>query len=314
MGYSSINRALLICFSSLFLYSSYSCSKLISDKFPEFEETPTVNALLEAGKNIKVHVSLSGKIDTTEIKFIDNATVILKANQDVIDTLDFLNKGLYCSDYIAKEGIRYDIEVLIEGFEMIYGSDMVPKSVSAEIFEHTNQYRYDEEGSFTEGIGIKFYDNPNSINYYEVSLIKKEYNSAYYVYPYNDNSPIVLNEGFEPYTTPSLVFSDQLIQDSVVRLFLDFYQGYSIRDYGDSLVQIFEEHDMVLEFRHISENYYNFKKHFYLYSKKRYPGFVEGTASYHHNYSNVKNGFGIIGAYSVTRDSIWIPEEHLQLK
>ncbi|MEX0987078.1 MAG: DUF4249 family protein [Bacteroidales bacterium] len=305
---------IIFCISSVILCSTYSCTKLISDEFPEFEEIPTVNALIEAGEIIKVHVSLSGKIDTTEIKAIDNATVILKSNQVVIDTLDKVNKGLYTSNYVAKEGVRYDIEVLLEGFDIIHGSDMVPKLVSAEIFEHTNQFRYDEEGNFTEGIGIKFYDNPNSIDYYEISLIRKKHGSAYYVYPYNNNAPIILNEGFEPYTTPSLVFSDQLIQDSVIRLFLDFYQGLTIRNHGDSLVQIFDAHTMVLEFRHISENYYNYKKHFYLYSKDRYPGFIEGTASYYQNYSNVENGLGIIGAFSVTRDSIWIPEEHLPAK
>ena len=164
-----------------------------------------------------------------------------------------------------------------------------------------------------EGIGIEFYDNPETDDYYELVLIKEEYDYAYAVSAYNDNSAIILNEGFEPYTTGSLVFNDQLMDDSNISLYLDFDQGYHVRDYGDSLVQIFNEHTIILELRHISEEYYYYKKHYYLYSKDRYPSFVEGTASTYPLYSNMENGIGIIGAYSLTRDSIWIPEEHLKL-
>jgi hypothetical protein len=299
-----------------FIFSLNSCSKLINDEYPEFEEIPTVNALLISGDTIKVHVSLSVTIDTTEIKYIDNADVIITSSQGELDTLELLSRGLYISDMIVKEGVEYRMEVQIEGFGKVFGSDKVPTSVSAKIFDHTNHYRYDEEGSFTEGIGIKFYDNPNTIDYYEIALINEDSysSSASLVSPYNDNSAIILNEGFEPYSTPTLVFSDQLMEDTAISLYLDYYQGQHTSGYGkDSLVQIFDEHTMILEFRHISEEYYNYKKDFYFYKQNRYPGFVEGTATTYPVYTNIENGLGIIGTYSFTRDSIWIPEEHLTL-
>ncbi len=304
----------IICISSALLYTICSCSKLISDEFPNYDELPTVNALLVAGEPIKVHVSLAERIDTTILTIINDAFVVIHSQQEGIDTLYYIGGGLYKSVFIAKQGYAYTIETLIDGFDKIIGSDSVPHRVNAKISDHTNYYRYDEEGNFTEGIEIEFYDDPNTTDFYEIAIIREEYSSSYYVYPYSENTPIILNEGYEPYTTPSLVFSDQLMGDSIIRIYFDFYQGMHISDFGnDSLVQIFDEHAMKLEFRHVSESYYNYKKHFYFYEKDRYPGFVEGTASTYPIYSNMENGFGIIGAYSITRDSIWIPEEHMPL-
>ena len=255
------SQTLIVLFFLTLISGTLSCSKLISDEFPEFNEVPTVNSLIIAGEYIKVHVSLAEKIDSTYLTLINNAEVLLTSSQGEKDTLELVSNGLYRSDFIAQQGLAYTIEVQIDGFDRIVGSDSVPIPVAGKIFDHTNQYRYNEEGNFMEGIGIEFYDNPETDDYYELVLIKAEYDYAHAVSAYNDNSAIILNEGFEPYTTGSLVFSDQLMDDSNISLYLDFYQGAEVSDYGDSLVQTFNEHTIILELRHISEEYYYYKKH-----------------------------------------------------
>ncbi len=70
---------------------------------------------------------------------------------------------------------------------------------------------------------------------------------------------------------------------------------------------------MILEFRHVSRDYYHYKKHFYLYEKNRYPFFVEGTTTGFPIYSNIENGMGIMAGYAWSIDSIFVEEEKIFL-
>jgi len=295
-----------------------SCSKLISDEFPDFNEIPTINSIIVAGEPIKIHVSLAEKIDSSYLTLVNTAVVILTSNQAETDTLSLIDDGLYISDIVARHGHTYYFEVIIEGFDSIFGSDSVMMSeVEARIFFHTHQYRYNEEGQFMEGIGIEFRDNPNTVDYYEIALIQsKNANNNHLVSPYNENSKIILNEGFEPYSTPTLLFTDQLISDSVVRLYLDFYKSghgkWCITN--DSCFHRFGGYTMKLEFRHVSESYYHYMKSYYFYEKARYPGFIEGTATTYPLYTNVENGYGIIASYAYTIDSLNVPLEYVPVK
>jgi hypothetical protein len=58
----------------LFLFS---CSKLVQDEFPYFPQTPVINSILVAGNSLKLHVSLTSKIDTTLLPVVNDATVFL---------------------------------------------------------------------------------------------------------------------------------------------------------------------------------------------------------------------------------------------
>ena len=293
-----------------------SCTELITSEFPDFKEAPTINALLITGKIIKVHVSLAEKNDTTFISLIDDARVIIKSDIGETDTLSLVSHGLYTSDLVAQAGVNYSIVVSIEGFEKISSSTKVLPPVHAKIVYHSNQYSYNEEGSYMEGLGIEFYDNPNSTDFYEIALIKRRNSSLNYVSAYNRNSVILLSEGFEPYSTSTLLLSDKLMKDSIINLILDYStDGYGMRCYSnDSCVNHFDEHIMILELRHISESYYKYKKSFYMYEKERYPSFVEGTASTYPLFTNVDNGYGIFGSYSLTIDSLYIPQEFVPVK
>jgi hypothetical protein len=70
---------------------------------------------------------------------------------------------------------------------------------------------------------------------------------------------------------------------------------------------------VIVELRHISKEYYMFKKSVYFYENSRYADFIEGTATVYPIYSNVENGLGIMASYASSCDSIFVEEEKIIL-
>jgi Domain of unknown function (DUF4249) len=308
--YLRLVRHLAIVFLLLLISA---CSKLISDDFPDFETIPAVNSILVAGEPISLQVSLAEKIDTTFLTLEDHALIQLSDNSGLSATIIPRGDGYYVSDLIARPGENYACSIHLDGYAELYARDTVPKITEVTITGQTNQARFDEEGNYMEGISFDFIDDPATEDYYEVLLLYKENSRSRNQYAFNEACVILLNEGLEPYSTETLVFSDQLMEDSLISMSLDF--GSTNRSQScwgeDSCFQIFNEHTLILEFRHVSREYYLYKKHFYLYVKNRYPYFVEGTATAFSFYSNIENGTGIMAAYAKSIDSIFVEEEKL---
>lgn len=298
----------------LLLFSA--CSKIISDEFPDYETIPAVSSIVVAGKPITFQVSLVEKIDTTFLTLINDAELLLSDTEGQNEAMTPQGDGIYTSDMIAMPGAGYMCNIKIDGYDGMNAFDKVPEITEVIITGQTNQARFDEEGIFMEGIEFEFRDNPSTRDYYEVALYRKEHGYKGNTYPFNENSDILLNEGLEPYSTETLIFSDQLMKDSMMTMNLDYSpSGWSSSCWGpDSCVQNIDEHTLILEFRHVSQEYYQYKKHFYLYEKNRYPFFVEGTATAFSLYSNIENGMGIMAGYAYSIDSIFVEEEHIPMK
>ena len=105
------------------------------------------------------------------------------------------------------------------------------------------------------------------------------------------------------------------MEESNISTTLDFEGANSQYCYSwDSCVYEVYEHAVIVELRHISREYYMFKKDFYFYEKNLYPQFTEGTASAFSIYSNIENGMGIFAGYTVSVDSIWVPDAIIPAK
>ncbi len=291
------------------------CSKLISDEFPDFETVPAVNSILVAGEPITFQVSLAEKIDTTYLTLINDAKLLLSDSEGLNEAMTPRGEGFYTSDMIAIPGESYECSIQMDGYTEMHARDTVPMITEVSITGQTNQARFDEEGIFMEGIEFEFKDNPTTEDYYEVALYRREHGYAGKTYPFNETCDILLNEGLEPYSTETLVFSDQLMEDSLMTMNLDFSpSSWASTCWGDSCFQVIYEHTIILELRHVSQEYYHYKKHFYLYEKNRYPIFVEGTATAFSFYSNVENGIGVMASYAHSIDSIFVEEKKIPMK
>lgn len=297
----------------ILLSAASACSKLISDEFPDFETVPAVNSILVAGEPVTFQVSLAEKIDTTFLTMKDNAAILLSDNSGRSATINPRGDGFYISDMMAIPGVSYECSIKLDGYPEMHARDTVPMITEVLITGQTNQARFDEEGNYMEGIEFEFRDDPATEDYYEVALYRREKFGSWNEYPFNEACDILLNEGLEPFSTETLVFSDQLMKDSLMTMNLNF--GPTNTHHScmgkDSCFQIFSEHTLILEFRHVSREYYHYKKHFYLYVKNRYPYFVEGTATAFSFYSNIENGMGIMASYARSIDSIFVEEEKL---
>lgn len=295
--------------TQLILFSS--CSKLISDEFPDYDQVPALNAILVAGEPLQVQLSMAEKIDTADMSMVENGTVRISGPAFPAFELPHLDGGLYATYGLVALGEVYHCEAVVEDYEHLHASDTVPVHTAVEIVWHSNQSRFDEEGYYMEGIEIEYYDDPATEDFYEVAVYNREYDYIYNAYPFNENDPILLNEGLDPFTTETVVFSDELMENSLVRMKLDFGSGSRVRCYNDSCVQVFNEHTLFVELRHVSRAYYHFKKSYYIYLKSRYPMFVEGVTTATHVYSNVRNGHGIFASYAASVDSLFVEEEQI---
>ena len=293
----------------------FSCVKLISDEFPDFETVPALNCILVSGENVGVHLSFAEKLDSIELTLVDNASVQIRQGEAESIQLQYQDNGIYTSNNIVESGAPYQISVILEGYPEITANDSVPTFSSISILSQTNTARLSEEGHFVAGVELSFVDDPQTDDYYELILYKRMEDYLGLTYPFNEQSEVLLNEGFEPYSTESLVFSDELIEEEEEVLYLFYGSSYNILGSGGSTAryQTFREHTLIAELRHISKEYYMFKKSQYFYENTRYADFIEGTVTAYPIYSNVKNGLGIMASYSSSVDSIFVAADTIQL-
>lgn len=250
---------------------------------------------------------MAEKIDSIELTLVENAIVQVRQRESESFQLNYEDNGIYTSDNLVEHGTAYSVSVILDEYQVITAHDSVPTPSVISIISHTNTAKLNEEGSFLAGIELGFADDPITENYYELLMFKREEEHLGLTYPFNEQSKILLNEGFEPFSTEILVFSDELIDKEEVSMNL-IYQS----SYRSSRYQKIREHTLIVELRHISKEYYMFKKSQYFYENTLYADFIEGTAIAYPIYSNVENGLGIMASYSSSLDSVFIEADTIQ--
>ena len=263
------------------------CTGLVQDEFPEFEETPVVNGIFKTDSLFGIHISLTGKVNAQEFKIIENAEIRLFKNNNFIEALTYLGKGVYLSSTMAEAKNNYYCEVDIPQHETIFFQDSLPSPKKIKNIVHINDAGKDEEGITYPAIRFTFSNSPGEKAYYEVIIRLIEYSSESIASLEEITDPVILNEGL-----PLALFSNETIQDSVYCMTLNYSTNtYSYYD-GMRL------YPLIIEFRRVSYNYYQFRKHYYLYEKGRYPDGINAAFTTFNMHSNIENGYGIFAGYS----------------
>jgi hypothetical protein len=300
------------------------CIDLVEKEFPNPDPIAVVNAIMINDSLIEVHLSKIMSLSNAKDSLIDNAQINLYSDTSFIESLVFTD-AYYISSTRAKPNTQYSFEVSIPGFGTLYGTDSVPSIPVTKILSQNNRAGLNDEGFYYSSIEFSFQDDPSSVDYYEIAILKKYFdrhqfaatgNGEYHYYSkaFNKAYGFLLSEGFEPYSTNTLVFSDEYLSPDIDLLKLN----YGFEDFGIGMsdgvrYQTINDHTLIIEVRRISHEYYRYKKQFYLYEKGRYGELVEGVVTPFQNYSNVENGSGIIAAYSLAIDSIHIETERIPL-
>lgn len=298
MFFKCLNKLLSVTgfFSVLLLLG---CRDLVQDEFNDFTVVPTVNSFLIGDSLIKVHVSLSGKLDTIPITLVDNATVSCYVNDSLIGNLSSAGNGYYTGETIATAGSVYHFNVTVPGFTEMTAIDTIPEPVTLSRIEHINIAGIDEEGNTYPAIRITFPVDPVHIQYFQVGIRFIYYNEWRSGQFKDFSDPVLLAEGL-----PIAVFNSSRIQDTTYTLHLDYTTGYTSTQNGVATTDLFP---MVVEFKTISRQYYKYLRQLYLYKTSRYPEFQFGPYKAFDLYSNITNGMGIIAGYSVYQSELITP-------
>jgi hypothetical protein len=281
----------------LILLASTSCRKLVQSDFPDFKQVPNVNSFLKADSLLKVHISLASKLDTNELKGLDNAQVQLYVDDVFKELLTSSGNGYFTSTTLVEPARKYECRVDIPGYETVICSNIIPKPSHLRNIIHISVAGKDQEGMTYPAVKFTFSNNPDEKQYYEARIRLIEFGSEQIPDMYNIVDPVLLNEGL-----PLSVFSNELITDTVYTMTINYITGSASGTNGIWHTTLYP---FILEIRSVSYDYYQFARQKYLYDTGRFPEFGLSSNQAFQLYSNVKNGYGIFAGYSaVISDTI----------
>ncbi len=280
---------------SILLFSN--CRKLVQDEFPDIQRTPVINSLLIADSIVKLHVSLTSKMDTTHLEYVDNAVINLFINNAFKESLSYLDNGIYQSKTIVKPGNTYSCEINIPGYNDIFCEDSIPYPTTIDEINHINMAGKNEEGLSHAAVNFSFSNRMNEMEYFEVKIKLKDYDYQYEAELLNITDPLILNEGI-----PIALFSNEVINKESYEMTLN----YTTNSFSHMTMNLYP---LIVEIRSVSYDYYQFVKSMYLYEIGRFPDGLNSSSSSFPIYSNVEGGKGIFAGYSSFKSDTIYPNK-----
>lgn len=306
----NIKNYLLLFLLPCSLLAVFSCRSLVDEEFPDYGQKPVINCILVQGKPLTVHISMTGKLDSTLLTLENDAKVDLWVDSVFVERLERQDDGVYVSTRLVQPLVEYSCEIAIPGYQTVYCRETLPKPAVVEKIEHINIAGRDGEGTTFPAIKLTFKNYPNETRYYEISIrqllryrdwdSKEEYYEEEQVYIPLINDPVLLNEGL-----PLMLFSNEIITDSLYTMVLNYTTGAS---YGVSGSYVTMLSPLIIELRSLTYDYYRYRKQLYLYSAGRSADGLVTPVTASPVYSNIENASGIFSGYSfVKTDTITPP-------
>jgi len=266
------------------------CEKEVNINFPKHKIAPVLNCLFSQDSVFKVHISKSAPILNNFRSRIGDATVQLFEDDKMVEELSF-DGSIYGSSIIPQPKKIYRIEANTPEFQHITAFDYIPTKPHIISASFKDSVYKDEDGFDMSQAKIKIQDNPNNKDYYELILVSKPIGPYYSVsYDMTNNDPVLLNEDILEYLPEYLVFSDELFDGKNYT----FTVNYGTPVYNDEQIK----HELTIYLRHISENYYKYKKRLLIHLYNQDSDIWDGIGDPVPMYTNIENGFGIFAGYS----------------
>lgn len=247
------------------------------------------------------------------IEYVEDANVELFEEDEYIETLGLVapqDQPPYYTTYELKPkvGVRYTIRVDVPGFKPVNAQSSIPPQIGIEQLQVTDIYQRDLDENnrlFYYKITLSFSDPGRARNFYHLKFFQqiKEYEKIQEEifitnvhYKEITFSPLNDNNDQLAYFRGGVLFEDGILDGHSISYTFPLQTG--IRTDREILGKV------VAELRAVSEEYYLY--HTSLSRQRDNPGvpFTEPVIVY----DNIENGQGIFAGYSVTQDSLSIPQ------
>ncbi len=279
------------------------CVKILNDELKTKETKMVLNAAIAPDSVFTVNVSRTFNIFEDEsadnLPFIDSANVLLYEDDQFLFQLQNTGYGFYKHPgFYPQIGKQYRVTVSHGAWHDIESIASIPPKVPIVSLDTSSVFNSDEYGNNeTQYIGeITYNDPPGVANYYQLSCVLYNYynDSLVYVDPQSAVWPTDDNERFfDSQSGSSLLWSDKLTDGKQVTFKFIFLYAYAYNKMARENKQTFK---FEFHLKSITKNYFTYLKSLGVYWEtggSENP-FSEPVVIY----SNVDNGYGILGAYS----------------
>lgn len=265
-----MKKLLLICIPVLFISSS--CRKLVQDEFNDFDSKITVNSILIEDEFAQIHISLTDELNEYELKNISNAGIEMYNQDSVLLSFNYVENGIYVSDYIVKENDSFKLKVNTDN-DCVTAKCLIPESPEILDFYVVENAWVDDEGRLKPEVHFTIVNNKFENQYFEAYIL---------IYKETDLS---LERGY-----PVLQFDNIGKEiDSISQIVKIGITSYSYPP---------EKYKYQLIIKSVDKNYYEYVKSLEDYNLSRYPDFSNSTIVPTNLFTNIENGYGIFCGYS----------------
>lgn len=282
------------------------CETVVDVDVPKNPPKLVLNSTLNENDFIGVNLSESRYIlDDTDFRFITGAKVDIYEDGAFLETLPDSTNGNYISaTHKPERGKSYKVIASKPGFDEVSAEVTLPIDTVKvlEITVDTIQIsNYDYIQNYTR-FNVKIQDDGTKKNFYTVSLITEYY---YYEYDYSFSPPVLLDSTYTKYLDyiesrdpifedfssydRQLLFNDELFNGNIYTVpILSSYYDYEA-DYPERGSVTF-----TLIIGNTSESYYQYNITSSLQDWTNNDPFAQPVQVY----TNITNGYGILGAYN----------------
>lgn len=268
------------------LTSFQSCKKVIEIDLPPTDTKVVVNSFFTENSRIKVHLSNSIGILEDIIPECNDATVILRENNIIIDTM-YYQSGYYYSHILAEINKNYALEIVAPGLGTVFCEDLIPEKTLLQSYVCTDSVLIDEDGFIINELKLDF-DDSSGPSFYEVQLSAKYIidNNGTSIWFMKNSDPIITSTGLLDYNPKTLIFTDKMFDG----------KHCSVKIYFAT--QAYADYNLKITFRSVSESYYKYKERQIAYLFSLENDIFSGMSEPINLYSNITNGYGIFAGYT----------------
>ncbi|MBT8191150.1 MAG: DUF4249 domain-containing protein [Bacteroidia bacterium] len=158
----------------LFLFSLFACEETINIESTDSQKQIVINSIISPDSSWNVNLSYSKSIfDNSDFQYINQATVkITSLNTGQAFFLKNIGDGHYGRSLNPTEGHSYEMEVTTAEDEVATARTYLPSVIQVDVIKKD---ALDEEGNETIEIDIEIEDNPEEENFYVWEIVENIY-------------------------------------------------------------------------------------------------------------------------------------------